>query len=91
MTHTFMCISYASEHPEELKKVMNSLSMPIPNEIIVDRFKMSFDPQSQTVTIDKAAPDVEFYWKINPCRMPYATLKKLLNKEYGDMEGFEWL
>ena len=60
-------------------------------EIIVDRHRLSFDAETQTVTVRRASEDVPFAEKIWACRMPYPVMRKLLDHDLYDLTGFEYL
>ena len=91
MDQTIDCIRIARQNPEEMKIVMDSLSKDCPSEIIVDRFRLGFNPQSDIVTITRVSDGVPGASKINGFRVSYRTMRKLLNWDFEDMEGFEWV
>ena len=91
MDQTLDCILLARRKENERKKIEQCLSSETGCETIVDRHRLTFEPQSQIVTIKKASNDVLFSVKILGCRMPYKLLKRLLDGDYSKMDGFEWL
>ena len=81
----------ANQNPADKKRIIEALSSETASEIIVNRHKLSFDPDTRYVTVDKASENVPFACKIVKCKMPYDVLKKLLNGNSDDLTGIEWL
>ena len=75
----------------ERSRLLACLSCDHECETVIDRHRLSFDPQNQTVTVQRVSDDVPFAWKIPGCRMPYDLLRRLMVKDFEDMTGFEWL
>ena len=91
MDQTMMCIMHAQSRPNEKKKILDCVAADAKCEIIIDRHRMSFDPESQTVTITRASDNVPFACKINGCRMKYNMLERTLEGDYSNVSEFEWL
>lgn len=91
MDQTLECIMLARRKAAERKKIEGCLSDGSNHEIIVDRHRLEFNRDSHYVTITRASEDVPFACKIGGCRMPYELLERLLNGDFENMEGFEWL
>ena len=81
----------AKNFPEEKQRILDALLSEEPVEIVVERFRMSFDPVAQYVIVDKASPDVDFAAKIIKCRMPYRVMRDILTLKDWDMTGFEYI
>ena len=68
------------------KKVKNMVEKALnensSDEMIIDRYKLSFDPDKQEVSITRASYNVPWACKIGGCRMPYSTMIKLLNNDF---------
>lgn len=80
-----------AEASNRQKKIINALAAEEQSEIIVDRHRLFFDPVMDTVTVDRAAEDVPFAYKIIKCRMPYGLLKKMLDGDWDDLMGLQYL
>ncbi|MBR4749161.1 MAG: hypothetical protein IK083_06295 [Abditibacteriota bacterium] len=92
MVQTLDCIFFCAwKNKAESGRIEKCLASGESCEIIVDRHRLSFDAETQMVTIQRASEDVPFACKIWPCRMPYAVLERLLKHDLDHMEGFEWL
>lgn len=91
MDQTLDCIVLARHRETERNKILSCLSSKTDCETIVDRHRLTFEPQSQMVTIKRASNDVPFAVKIMGCRMPYDLLKRLLDGDFSNMEGYEFL
>ncbi len=84
----FLC---AWRDKTEAERIEKCLAAKEPCEMIVWRERLSFDPASQTVTVERASREVPFAEKIIPCRMPYSVMRKLLDHDLDDLTGVEWL
>ncbi len=82
---------WTQKHPYDKKRILDALSSGEPSEIIIDRHKLSFDPGMNAVTIDRASEEVPFACKIIKCRMPYGLLSRILEGNWDDMTGLEFL
>ena len=91
MDQTLHCILLARRDKAEFKRIIVCLSKESPCEIIVDRHRLQFDPSSRMVAIRRASEDVPFACKIIGCRVPYETLRRLLDGDFSNMEGYERL
>ena len=91
MDQTLDCIHFARRNNVDYEKIKDCLSLRRSSEIAVDRHLLRFDYESQTVTITRKSEDVPFAAKINGCKMPYNTLRKMLNGDFDSPEGFEWI
>ena len=91
MDQTLDCILLARRKDTERKKIEECLSDDSNREIIVDRHRLEFNKDSHYVTITRASENVPFACKIGGCRMPYELLERLLQGDFENMEGFEWL
>ncbi len=88
MVQSLDFIRYVRSKPDELRKVEAALICDTSTELIIDRHKLTFDPESETVVVERKSPE---YIKIIACRIPYNVLKRLLENDWEDMTGFEWL
>lgn len=91
MDQTLDCIHFARKNKVDYDKINECLSLKLSSEITVDRHLLRFDYESQTVTITRKSDDVAFATKINGCKMPYNTLRKMLCGDFDNPEGFEWI
>ena len=91
MQQSLEFILWADRHPEDKKRIMEALSSLGEIEIVVDRHRLSFNPSSRIVMVDKASKDVPWACKIAKCKMTYELLTRLLNGERSDLDGFEWI
>ena len=91
MDQTLDCIMLARRKDAERKKIEDCLSDDSTREIIVDRHRLEFNKDSRYVTITRASESVPFACKIGGCRMPYELLQRLLQGDFENMEGLEWL
>jgi len=91
LDQTLDCIVLAYHRETERNKILNCLSSKTNCETIVDRHRLIFEPQSKIVTIKRASNEVPFAVKILGCCMPYDLLKRLLNGDFSNMEGYEFL
>jgi len=84
-------VLYANRKPKEKDKIIEAISSRTPCDIIVDRHRLSFDPASKYVVIDKASEEVPGASKIIKCRLPYSVLLRLLDDKWYDLTGIEWV
>ena len=91
MDQTLSCIMLARHNKTERIRIEECLADKGSCEIIVDRHRLEFNGDSRYVTITRASDDVPFACKIGGCRMPYEVLARLLDGNFDNMEGFEWL
>ena len=87
---TLDCILHAQRQPDEKEAILDCIESDINREIVIDRHRMKFDPNTQTVTITRASEDVPFAAKIIGCRMKYSMMKRLLNGDYDNISETEW-
>ena len=91
MVQTLDFVRWAERHPSDKKMILDALSAKEASQIVIDRFKLDFDPASRYVIVDKVSDDVPFAVKIAKCRLPYDVLYRLLDGNYDDLTGLEWL
>lgn len=91
MVQSLDFVLHAKRDPDEMKNITKALSSSSACSIIVDRHKLTFDPERRFVTVDRASEDDPSACKIIKCRMPYTVLARLLEGNWDDLSGFEWL
>ena len=91
MVQSLDFILIANRNSADKKRITDALMNKDNTEIFIGKFKMKFDPESRYVTVDKASEDVPFATKIVKCRIPYDVIYRLLDGNYNDLTGIEWL
>ena len=91
MVQSMDFVLYANRNQADKERIYDALSSEAVREIVVDRHKLTFDPATQFVTVERASEDVPFACKIIKCRLPYAALSRLLDGDWSDLTGLEWL
>lgn len=91
MVQTFDFVLYANRNPSAKRSILEAIASQKETELIVDRQKLTFIPNSQYVIVDKVSADVPFADKIVKCKLPYMALLQMLNGNWDNLEGLEWL
>lgn len=84
-------IYWIDKHPEDRARILDAISNEEISEIVVDRYRMAFDPSTRYVTVDKASENVPFAGKIIKCRMSFDLMQQMVSGTEWDMSSFEYL
>lgn len=91
MVKTLDFLSYTNQDLSVKRSIADAMASQMESELIIDIYRLTFHPNTQYVVVDKASADVPFATKIVKCKLPYATLSKLLDGQWGGLTGIEWL
>ena len=82
MIRTFHFLYQAWDNPELMKQMQSLLDNSHNAELHTDDLTLSFDYQTQTVTVCARHPDSEFAEKVIPKRIAYSAMGKMLYRDF---------